>query len=367
MKRFLLIAAFFCCGYYLSEFFFWLPWVGFAGLCYLYQTRRHAHLWKGFLLPSWGVLGAIYAVCFQWMSLHDDGVYALAVLVFSLFFPLVFLLHHVLTSRFRSLTLDIAAVFGIFYALEYGISLIPALDSVGLDIFFRSPTAVLPVLKLIHFKIWCSWVFATCFAIGCCVHEKKIRSFVLLGALVACMGVLLFFAHVGDTSAGKAPEQTLKIALIQHNLPYPDEWRIAHWPEIKEKYRQMALRAASRNPDLIIFPLYSIPGDVYRKPIFLEELARLAKCPILFASHVPIKAGDDAFEQGFMNFAFLYSSDGTLKDSYQAVHALPFLGQDVKKAEKYHVIQGPFGKLGILLCYEEMIASLSQEAARGGA
>ena len=367
MTLFLWTAAFFCCGYYFSEFFFWLPWVGFAVLCYLYQTRRHAHLWKGFLLPCWGVFLAIYAVCFGWIQLHDDGVYVMAVLIASLIFPLLFLLHHLISAKVRSGLFNVALAFVLFFSFEGCLSRIPIFNPVALDIFFRSPVAMLGVLKYIHFTGWSAWVFAACFAAACCWCEKKIRSFVLLAVLVGGMGGLVVFAHIQNASNGKAGGVTGRIALVQHNLPYPDDWRIAHWPEIKEKYRQMALRASQGNPDLIIFPLYSIPGDVYRKPAFLEELARLAKCPILFASHIPIKAGDDAFDHGFMNLSFLYDAEGSVKDIYKSVEALPFLDQTVETAEKYRVIQGPFGKIGVLLCFEETIPRLSQEAVRQGA
>ena len=366
MISFLQLVPLFWAGYFFNEPLFWLHWAGFARLCFLYQARRRGNFWKDFLAPCWGVFLAVYSVCFFWMLLHDVCVYVLGVLIYSFFFPLLFLLHYLSTSKVRSQLVDVAAAFGIFFTFEFLLSRIPAMESVGLDIFFQPPVAVLCVLKFINFKVWSSWVFATCFAISCWALEKKGRPLVLL--LVGGMAALVFFAHAQDEfSWGREKKgRTVKVALVQPNLPYSDEWRDSYFVEIKKKYCELASKAALGAPDMIVFPLYSLPGDVYREPAFLEDLARTARCPVLIAAHVPIKAGDEAFDLGFMNLALLYNSDGTVRDIYQAVDALPFLYQYVKKAEKYRVIRGPFGKLGVLLCYEDMIPRHSRAAARDG-
>lgn len=367
MGFFFLLVPVFCAGYYFSELFFWLPWVGFAGLCYLYQVRRRGHFWKDFLLPCWGSFLIIDGICFQWILLHDEGVYVLAVLILALFFPFLFLLHHLITSKVRWMAAEVAAAFGIFFALEFLLARFPIVEPVALDIFFPAPVQALAALRYVDFRVWCACVFSICFATAFSLNKKNMRSWVFTAALVCSLGALVVCAHTQNAPAVKTPGRSVKIALIQHNLPYPDDWRVAHWPEIKAKYRQMTSQASLGSPDLIVFPLYSVPGDVYRKPEFLKELALLARCPILVAAHVPIKAGDDAFEQGFMNLAFLYAPDGTVRDIYQAVESLPFLGQEVKTSGKYRVIQSPFGKLGVLLCFEETIPRLAREASREGA
>lgn len=367
MTSFILLAPIFWAGYFLSGPFFWLPWAGLARLCFLYQARRRGHFAKDFLLPCWGVSLAVYAVCFYWIYAYEGWAYVFAVLAFSVLFPLFFLLHHLLTSRIRSQTVEIAAAFGVFFIFEIFLSWSPAMESLGLDLFFQPPAAVLCVLKFISFKVWSAWVFAACFAAGGWIHEKRLKCFLLLGALVGGMAVLVIFAHVQNKSSANATERKVKIALVQHNLPYSEVWWNDHPDEIKEKYRELALKAALGGPDLIVFPLYDLPGDVYREPAFLEDLAKTAKCPILVASHVPIKAGDKDLDLGFMNLALLYDSAGKVKDIYQAVDVLPFLDQYMERAKKYRVMRGPFGKLGVLLCYEDSIPRLSREAARGGA
>jgi apolipoprotein N-acyltransferase len=364
---FILLAPVFWVGFFINGPLFWLPWAGFTGLCLSYQARRRGRFVKDFLLPCWGVFLAVYSVCLYWILSYKFWVYVRAALVLSIFFPLLFLLHHLLTSKVRSKAAEAAAAFGIFFVLEVLFSRIPSLESLGLDFFFQPPVAVLCVMKFVHFKIWSSWVFTTCFVIACWIREKKGKHFVFLGALVGGMAVLVISAHVQNGTFRNATGRTVKIALVQPNLPYSDVWRIEHPEEIKEKYRELVLRAVLGAPDLIVFPLYTLPGDVYREPAFLEELAKTAKRPVLVASHVPIQAGDESFDQGFINLAFLYTPEGKVRDIYQAVETIPFNDMVSKKAEKYRVIRGPFGKLGVLLCYEDIIPRLSREAARDGA
>jgi len=364
---FFLLVPIFWVGFSMNELFFWLHWVGFVRLCFLYQVGRRGHFAKDFLWPCWGVFLAVYSVCFSWLLIRGLGTYVLAILLFSPFFPLFFLLHHLFTSKVRSPLVKVAAAFGIFFVLESLMSRIPAMESIGLDFFFQPPAGVLCVLKFIHFEVWSSWVFATCFAISCWLHEKGIRSLVLPGALVGGMVVLVMFAHVQNESLGNGTGRTVKVALVQHNLPYLEAWRVGHLEEIKQQYRELALKASLGGPDLVIFPLYNLPGDVYRDPSFLLELAGIAKCPIIAASHVPIKAGDELFDQGILSLALLYAPEGKMRDIYQAVETPPFYSHYAKKAKKHRVIRGPFGKLGVLLCYEDMVPRLARDAARNGA
>ena len=136
MLSFLLIVPAFWAGYFFNGLFFWLSWAGFVRLSFLYQALRHGNFWKDFLLPCWAVFLAVCAVCFHWILLHDPWVYGLGVLIFPLVFPLFFLLHHLLTSKFRSYILEVFVAFGILLAFEFSMSRIPALESVGLDLFF---------------------------------------------------------------------------------------------------------------------------------------------------------------------------------------------------------------------------------------
>lgn len=299
--------------------------------------------------------------------MHEAALYINIAFVFSFFLPLLFSLHHLLTLKIRSVTAQAAVMFGIFFTLEYFMSWVPGMESIGIDPFFQFPAAVLCVLKFISYKVWSSWIFATCFTLACWAREKKAEPLVLLGALAGGMIILFLIAHIQNKSLEGIPQRTAKVALVQLDLPYAEGWRKDHFERVKKKYLEMGLKAALGAPDLIIFPLYNLPGDVYRKPDFLKELAKSVKRPFLVTTAAPIKAGDDTLELGFMKLALLYTPEGTVMDIYKAVEAIPFTDQYVEKAENYRVIRGPFGKLGVLICFEDMIPRFPHQAARDGA
>lgn len=367
MLPFAMLVPLFLAGYFANPLLFWLHWLAFARLCFLYQTRRQGRFVRDFLLPCWVLSAVVYAGCLAWINLHETPLYLMIVLIFSFFFPAIFLLHHLLTLKVRSTVLQTAVMFGVFLGLEYAMSQIPAMESIGADFFFQPPAPVLCVLKLVNFKVWSAWIFALCFAVACAARDKKIRSFTFPAVLFFGLAGLVLFAHFQERHSQDGTGRTSRIALVQTNLPYEEEWRAGHFERVQAKYREMALKAAQGSPDLIIFPLYNLPGDIYREPGFLKELAALAKCPVLVAGDAPVVPGDEALDRGFMKFAFIYTPDGKLLDKYQAVEAIPFTNQDVKKADAYRVIQGPFGKLGVLICDEDMVPRLAQQAAREGA
>lgn len=364
MNSFIRLVPLFWAGYLWNGLFFWLHWVALAHLFFIYQERRRGKFLKDFLLPCWLTFLAVYGVTSSWILLHHQGVYFLGVFVFSLFFPLFFLAHYYLTRSISSIWLETIAAFLIFYLLELSASQIPALGSAGLDIFFQPPEAFLSVLKYFSFKIWSAWIIAICFSVSFFKKSKRV-SFAICAILVLSF-MVFFFLSRREAPAGARDSKKIKIALLQTNLPYEESWRESHFGEIKKKYLDMTLRAARGKPDLIVFPLYTLPGDVYRRPEFLQELAKTAQVPILTASHIPIESGTE-MSDGFMNMAFLYNQEGKLLDHYQAVHALPFLDMPSKTSKSYRVIQSPFGKVGILLCYEDMIPSLARQAVKENA
>jgi apolipoprotein N-acyltransferase len=199
------------------------------------------------------------------------------------------------------------------------------------------------------------------------VKQKK-RNIVMLSVFFALLLVLSYFwgSHRLNASAPPPKNGTVKVALLQHNLPFDGEWRFDHPAEIENRYEEFATQALTENPDLLIFPLYSFPGDIYRKGGFFKQLAQKTGKHILVASHVPAKENESILE-GFSNRALLFGPNGTLIGSYQAVTSPPFSEVTEYRAEQYEVLESPFGKIGILLCFEDTVSSMAKKAALQGA
>jgi len=150
------------------------------------------------------------------------------------------------------------------------------------------------------------------------------------------------------------------VALVQHNLPVGKEWRLQNENKIKETYTQLALEAAQKNPAIIIFPLYTFPEDIYKNPEFFTQLAQQTGSYILLGSHIP--SG-----KKFFDGALLYSPEGKLSGTYQAVQAPPFRSLNETTETQYQLLETPFGKIGVLLCYEDSQSRIAQNALETGA
>ncbi len=360
------VSALFLAGIFLNAHFFWCHWLGFAGLWFLYQKNRNNFL-RGFLVPCWLVFFVVYAAYLYWVLKYKFWVYGVCVLALSFLLPVFFTLYHVATRRFHSFAIDVASVFGIFVLSEFILSRLPFVGTAPLDFFFHPPFEMLRALYFIDFIVWSAWVMATCFLAAYAIYRKSLKAITFLGLSLIAMVVLINVANINTRLEKSRLRHPVKIALIQHNLPFSEEWRMDHPSEVKNKYESLALEAAKQHPDLIIFPQYTFPEDIFRKPDFFSGLAKKTGVYILTGAHVPIEAGKSILDYGFMNLALLFTPEGKLGGVYQAMEEAPFGEVRQQPAKKYQVIETPFGKLGVQLCYEDVTSKLAKEAVRAGA
>ncbi len=198
------------------------------------------------------------------------------------------------------------------------------------------------------------------------IQSKNIRygfaaaAFIVLLPAAHCYFV--FFMPPKTEAHGKA-------ALIQHNLPYPEIWRKHHLEEMNQAYEGWAREAAAGHPNLIIFPLYDLPGDPSRNPDFFSNLAKSVGVSILVASHIPKEAGDESMAAGYLNLALLFSKEGQPAGVYQNVEAPPWAPGNIKVWTKdhYEILDTPLGRAGVMLCYEDTNFKWAREAKKQGA
>ncbi|HLD50274.1 MAG TPA: apolipoprotein N-acyltransferase, partial [bacterium] len=187
------------------------------------------------------------------------------------------------------------------------------------------------------------------------------------GIWTLLFAALLFGAYFWGEGRLKMEDRlNFRVALIQHNLPISGKWNFENPEGIRKKYRELALEASKGKPSLIVFPLYNFPGDPSRKPDFFTALAREIGSHILIAAYIPEKEGGN-ISKGFYDTAILYSPDGKIAGEYQAVQSPPFRQIFEKTGKEYHLLETPFGKIGVLLCYEDSSPRLARMAVEKGA
>lgn len=201
--------------------------------------------------------------------------------------------------------------------------------------------------------------------------------FVLVLALCVGYG----FVSLNRPDTGKQ----IKVALAQGNIPQDIKWDPAFQEETVSIYERLSRKAAGKGPDLLVWPESSLPFFFEREQQYSARVGGLAR--ELDSSLI---VGSPALEKGVMkdrlyNSAFLIGRDGTTIGRADKVHLVPFgeyvpmakllpfvnkmvegIG-DFSPGDSITPLQAPFGKLGMLVCFEGIFPEISREYVKKGA
>lgn len=186
-------------------------------------------------------------------------------------------------------------------------------------------------------------------------------------------------------SSPETQYEKLKVGLIQGNVEQFMKWNPVYQNLVINKYKDLTLKAAKENPDLIIWPETATPyyfEESQTETEMMRNLAREIKIPILFGS--PHRENIKG-EVIYFNSAYLLSESGETLSRYDKMHLVPF-GEFVpfRKIlffiEKLVVMIGDFGRgteatvmetagnrAGVSICYELIFPDLIRQAVKNGA
>jgi apolipoprotein N-acyltransferase len=218
-----------------------------------------------------------------------------------------------------------------------------------------------------------------------------------LATLTAAMALALIFGswRVHRLSTG-APQGSLKIALVQGDIPQSLKWDPKFLETSFGIYRAQTQAAVRQGADLIVWPeaaaaFFFQPDDryparfaddaAYRRQLL--DLAAQAGEPILFGAPA---LGIEDDRVGFYNRAYLVSSRGQVVAWYDKIQLVPFgeyvplrklLGGLVNRvvfgfgdmfAGRAQTLFAAHGaKLTVLICYESVFPNLTRTAVKRGA
>ncbi len=186
----------------------------------------------------------------------------------------------------------------------------------------------------------------------------------------------------------KGGSSSIRVSVIQGNIPQEVKWDIGSARGILDKYINMTRMTAFDNTDLIIWPETSFPGFFISDRELtgqVLDLAREIKTPILLGANT---------ERGLKSFnsAVLVSKDGEALDKYDKIHLVPF-GEYVPFSDKFPILRnlilgelGEFSpgqvfrifklttydlqlttKFAALICYEDIFPELARGFVQNGA
>ncbi len=187
--------------------------------------------------------------------------------------------------------------------------------------------------------------------------------------------------------------RTLKVSMVQGNIPQDEKWIDEKMPEIIQKHRELTDRAEEASPNLIVWPEAAFPAVIPPDIVKIEEIGEVKK-PILMGAvsydgvipedwppPLPEKPGDFALH----NSAFLIEPGGFIADHYHKVHLVP-MGEYVPLArvffflskvapsvssftagKEFNVMTAAGTKFGVTICYEDLFSEISRLFTRKGA
>lgn len=335
--------------------------------------------WRGFL----DVLVWLYLIPLLVMVLSEDikkiilcmSVYAVVVAAFGFLFVRYYS-YYVFFAAFLLFAL-FHIMFGVLTKLLFKRKLIPAIlippfvwvglyyvfgfsvvDNFWLDISaFHSEAAPL---------VWYVGSLGVTFII--LLFSSSIAFFILRkkkSYLAIVIIVVVVMSSCFLYSSLKVPEgEKLKVALIQGNFPQSWEYRTKNAKtEIFSVYKNLTYKALEYDPDLISWPEYSIPADIFKDKVFYSEFLSFAKDlnkDLILGSLSKI---DNRTEY---DVALLFQEDSESVLEYKSVKPVPY-EVNTKAYSRLETLNAKFSKFGVLLCYEETQPELAREHANNGA
>ena len=343
----------------------WLSWLAFIPLFHLANARNLSsrHLacltyLAGFFYYGYGLAGLLK---------FDLFIYLIALIVTLPIFPVFFLLYRLLTMNSKSFLLKILTAPALWIAFQKIYSLSP-FGNAPMDQFFYGPLEFFQIASLGGFQAHGALVIALSASIACVAKQNKEKKAIILPIFfIFCLAVSFAWGHVRLMRSPTSFKTTIKTALVQHNLQADAVWHVSNHHKILETYRNMAQQASAHGARLIIFPAYDIYDDSLRNPLFFPDLARSIKSHILLGSYLPT-AKNGKISDGFREIAILYSPNGQIEETYQAIAPPPFRAKYAEQPSlQYKLLTTPFGKFGMLLCYENSVQHVAKKAALLGA
>ena len=216
--------------------------------------------------------------------------------------------------------------------------------------------------------------------------RKSPRRFYILAFIFILIGAT--WAYGERVIKHVYPSQTLKVSVIQGNIPQNIKWDPKYRDLIIDRYIRLTKDAiAEGKPDLVVWPETSLPGYMEEKDLrkAISDLARSEKTHLLIGTlH---GEGLNAF-----NSACLISDGGEVLERYDKIHLVPF-GEyipfegkirwlrsridkptgDFIKGKTYTVFKFKTKEAPVhsffscLVCYEDIFPELSRRFVRDGA
>ena len=215
----------------------------------------------------------------------------------------------------------------------------------------------------------------------------SVRPFILpLFFIFFCLAYGVYKLYLTPNTYDLRP---IRIAVIQGNIPQELKWMPDAKERILDKHIGLTEKAASDNPDLIVWPEAALPAVLEEEPALFERVsyaAAKAKTSLLIGA-VTLR------EDFYYNSALLLSSQGETLVKYNKLHLVPFgeyiplkkifpfletvapIG-DIRPGQDYTIFKIPSSnttksqipiRFSVLICFEDLFPELARNFVKNGA
>ncbi len=241
---------------------------------------------------------------------------------------------------------------------------------------FASVTGVYGVSALL-----CFVNFAIYFTIRRFIGELSVRGAKhrLSWEFYAAMGLIgLAFMHGVHQMlpTESKSSRTVRLALVQGNIPQTLKFEPEQKPMILERYRALTETALAARPDLIIWPETATPEPLRYDPDSFGLVTNLAVRSDAYLLTGTIDETPDSSPVEAFNAAILVGPDGTLRGIYRKLHLVPFgeyvplrkifpflkwltpIGDSFERGREFTVFRAGEMRFGAVICFEDTVPDL---------
>src|SRR3989338_7996153 len=295
----------------------WCAWIALVPwVVLLREASPRAAAWWSYLI------GFLFFLASMWWLVH---VTVVGWLVLCLYLALYFALFGWFVRPFARSPFRLLVIPATWVSLEFLRSHL--LSGLGWNLLAYSQT---PWLALIQAAEW-TGVWGISFLIvlvnvavaGLLVKGNPAGSAVRHA--VIAVGCVLLAAGYG---AWRIPQvrslQTVRMAVVQGNIPQEEKWDDAHRQDILARYAALTETTADTHPSLIVWPETSVPGSLGIDEALTQQMIALARRiarPLLVGAPIPTIADTRVT---WRNSAMLVDPAGMLQQRYDKLHLVPF-------------------------------------------
>ncbi len=207
------------------------------------------------------------------------------------------------------------------------------------------------------------------------------RRMVIAAALLGLVGGSSAWGAWRVREAALMQGPTVRVGIVQGNVPQGQKWDPAHRDDILERYLSLTREVAARGVDFVIWPESSTPfvfeRDAWHTEVMRDAVVR-AGVPLVFGSDQVVGPTE------FYNAAFVLDERGAVRGTYRKMQLVPF-GEyipvrsllffaqplvegfsDFSAGDRLTLLPIDANRLSVAVCYEAVFPWLSLQAVRQG-